>query len=157
MTEGIYYPDGQILDEVYVYGSFLQSEMYAQGVKCSDCHDPHSLKLKVTGNQLCLSCHDSSYDTEKHHFHSLNLESTKCISCHMPGKLYMVNDFRRDHSFRIPRPDLTVKYGTPNSCNSCHDDKTPERASMRNKVWYEHDPKEHFSDIITAANQDPQN
>ena len=157
LMEGIYYPDGQILDEVYVYGSFLQSEMYAQGVKCSDCHDPHSLKLKVTGNQLCLSCHDSSYDTEKHHFHSLNIESTKCISCHMPGKLYMVNDFRRDHSFRIPRPDLTVKYGTPNSCNSCHDDKTPEWAAMRIKDWYEHDPKEHFSDILTAANQDPQN
>ncbi len=157
LTDGSYHPDGQILDEVYVYGSFLQSKMYAQGVKCSDCHDPHSLKLKGIGNQLCLSCHDSSYDTEKHHFHPMNTESAKCISCHMPGKIYMENDFRRDHSFRVPRPDLTVEYGTPNSCNSCHDNQTPEWAAEKIKDWYKHDPKEHFSDILTAANHDPQN
>ncbi|MEM7668856.1 MAG: multiheme c-type cytochrome, partial [Pseudomonadota bacterium] len=42
LRDGLYHADGTIRDEVYVYGSFLQSRMYAKGVRCSDCHDPHA-------------------------------------------------------------------------------------------------------------------
>ena len=45
LTEGIYYPDGQILDEDFEYGSFVQSKMFRMGVRCTDCHDAHTLKL----------------------------------------------------------------------------------------------------------------
>jgi nitrate/TMAO reductase-like tetraheme cytochrome c subunit len=70
LREGLYHADGQILDEVYVYGSFLQSKMYARGVTCRDCHDSHSLKLHRAGNELCLQCHEREvYDTYDHHFH----------------------------------------------------------------------------------------
>ncbi|NJO07496.1 MAG: hypothetical protein HC876_19380, partial [Chloroflexaceae bacterium] len=121
LRDNIYYPDGQIRDEVYVYGSFRQSKMYHEGVKCTNCHDPHQAALKFTGNRLCTQCHASpTYDTPKHHFHPLNTESAQCVNCHMPGKYYMANDFRRDHSFRIPRPDLSMRFETPNACNQCH-------------------------------------
>lgn len=35
----------------------------------------------------------------------------------------MVVHARRDHGFRIPRPDLTVSLGVPNACASCHRDR----------------------------------
>src|SRR5262249_21101374 len=44
LDEGLYWNDGQIRDEVYEYGSFLQSKMYSKGVTCSSCHDAHSQK-----------------------------------------------------------------------------------------------------------------
>ena len=53
LGEGLYYPDGQIRDEVYVYGSFVQSKMHAAGVRCSNCHQPHSLNLRAEGNDVC--------------------------------------------------------------------------------------------------------
>ena len=126
IEEPIYYADGQIRDEDYVYGSFVQSKMYKNNVACNNCHNSHSLKLKFEGNNLCTQCHvPENYDTPKHHFHKMDTDGSQCINCHMPGKFYMGNDFRRDHSFRVPRPDLSVKYGTPNACAGCHekDDK----------------------------------
>ena len=152
---GSYHPDGQILDEVYVYGSFLQSKMYHKGVKCTDCHNPHSLSLKMVGNDLCVQCHEpEKFDVEMHHFHKKDSEGSQCVNCHMPGKFYMVNDFRHDHSFRIPRPDQTVKYGVPNSCNQCHAEKSADWASGAIDQWYGKDRKTHFSNALTAANAD---
>ena len=103
--------------------------MYHNGVSCKDCHNVHTLKLKKQGNDLCLSCHTPNYNEPSHNFHAIGSEGAQCINCHMPGKLYMGNDFRRDHSFRVPRPDQSVAYGVPNACNSCHTDKTAEWAS----------------------------
>ena len=120
VRSGLYHADGQILDEVYVYGSFVQSKMYQEGVRCSDCHDPHSLKLKYEDNRLCTQCHQpGKYDGFNHHRHQ-DTEATQCVTCHMPSSLYMVRDDRRDHSMRVPRPDLTVELGVPNVCNRCH-------------------------------------
>ena len=136
--QGLYHTDGQILDEVYVYGSFLQSKMYAKNVRCSDCHNPHSLKLKYEGNRLCAQCHQpGKYDTFSHHHHQ-DAAATQCVTCHMPTRTYMNIDERRDHSLRVPRPDLTVKLGTPNVCNDCHTDpnETPEWAAEKIRTWY---------------------
>jgi tetratricopeptide (TPR) repeat protein len=149
IAKPIYYPDGQILDEDYVYGSFIQSKMYHENVTCTNCHDAHTLERKFEGNKLCAQCHSpEKYDTEEHSFHKLGTEGALCINCHMPGKFYMGNDFRRDHSFRIPRPDLSVKYGTPNVCVGCHKDKTDAWAAnvLLNLKGV---PKEnHFSDLL---------
>ncbi|APY11975.1 hypothetical protein BWZ22_12370 [Seonamhaeicola sp. S2-3] len=152
LTNGLYYPDGQILDEVYVYGSFLQSKMYNNNVTCTNCHNPHSLKLKFEGNALCLQCHAKpTYDTPKHHFHEVNSEGAQCINCHMDGKIYMGNDYRRDHSFRIPRPDQSLKYGTPNACTRCHTDKDDTWAWEEFKKHYGEPDYTHFSDLLAPG------
>ncbi len=142
LDEGLYYADGQIQDEVYVYGSFIQSKMHHAGVTCSDCHEPHSLELRVPGNGVCLQCHQATkYDQSSHHFHKPESEGASCAECHMPPRSYMVVDPRHDHSMRIPRPDLSVKLGTPNACNNCHEDKGPEWAAKQVKAWYARTPK----------------
>lgn len=148
-----YFADGQIKGEVYVYGSFLQSKMYDQNVKCSNCHNPHTLELKasITDNTLCMSCHEPSYNTPEHHFHEQNTESSMCVNCHMTGRYYMEVDYRRDHSFRIPRPDQTAQFGTPNACNDCHTDQTPEWAGQAIEDWYGEDRAPHYSDILVRA------
>jgi predicted CXXCH cytochrome family protein len=139
LSESLYHADGQILDEVYEYGSFVQSKMYANRVQCNDCHDPHSLKLKFTGNQLCAQCHvPAKYDTPAHHHHAVGSAGAQCVECHMPSRLYMVIDERRDHSFRVPRPDLSVELGTPNACNNCHtkEHETFQWAADAIQKWY---------------------
>ena len=137
LDEGLYYPDGQILDEVYVYASFLQSKMYMSGVNCKDCHEPHSGNIYVQGNALCYRCHIASeYGGRKHHFHDPAQEGALCYECHMHERTYMQVDPRRDHSLRIPRPDLSEKLGTPNACNQCHPDKSIKWATEYLKQWY---------------------
>lgn len=139
LDEGLYHADGQILDEVYVYGSFLQSKMFHEGVRCTDCHNPHSLQLKFDGNALCTQCHvPAKYDTPSHHHHAVGSKAANCVECHMPTKTYMVVDDRRDHSLRMPRPDQTVALGTPNACNVCHTKPEEDAAWAAEKVveWY---------------------
>jgi predicted CXXCH cytochrome family protein len=132
---GLYHPDGQIRDEVYVYGSFLQSKMYSRGVRCTDCHNAHSGALKAKGNAVCSQCHSPAgnpdfpslkkirYEDPKHHFHEPGSTGAQCKSCHMIERVYMGIDGRRDHSFRVPRPDLSAAIGTPNACTDCHKDR----------------------------------
>ena len=118
-----YHADGQIRDEDYVYGSFLQSKMFHNGIRCSDCHNPHSTKLIHKGNQVCTSCHQhpaGRYDSESHHHHKPGTAGAACVNCHMPATTYMDVDARRDHSFRVPRPDLSLSLNTPNACTGCH-------------------------------------
>ncbi|MGL1887119.1 MAG: tetratricopeptide repeat protein [Reichenbachiella sp.] len=157
LTNDIYEPDGQILDEVYVYNSFVQSKMYHNGVSCRDCHDVHSLKLKKEGNALCMQCHEPNYDTPSHHKHRVNTESSLCVSCHMKGRVYMGNDYRRDHSFRVPRPDQSVQYGTTNACNECHQDKSAQWAADVIVKEYGTDRPEHFSDLFLPGVNGNQN
>lgn len=154
LRDHLYFPDGQILDEVYVYGSFTQSKMYQNNVKCSNCHDPHSLELKAVGNALCGQCHVKTiYDTPKHHFHTIDTEGAQCINCHMTGRYYMGNDFRNDHSFRVPRPDLSVEYDTPNACNQCHTDKTAQWSADAVVEWYGPDRAFHFGETLAKGSR----
>jgi tetratricopeptide (TPR) repeat protein len=155
----LYYADGQILDEVFVHGSFLQSRMYQQGVTCGDCHDPHSLRQRAPGNIACARCHaPARYDNAEHHHHPAGEQygqrgsGTACVDCHMPERTYMVVDDRADHSLRIPRPDLTVVLGTPNACNGCHADRTPTWAAEQVAAWYgERRRPPHFGEALAAG------
>ncbi len=175
LEEGLYFPDGQIRDEVYVYGSFVQSKMYANDVQCADCHNVHTIKLHQEGNALCLQCHQASvYDSKAHHFHKQEGEpgepiqqdgkvlfavgtGAECVQCHMPGRMYMGNDYRPDHSIRIPRPDLSVEIGTPNGCNRCHVDKSNEWSAEYSKKWYGSKQKYQYGTTFNAArNGQPQ-
>ena len=154
LDEGMYFADGQIQDEVYVYGSFLQSKMYHAGVPCSDCHEPHSLALRSPGNGVCLQCHTADkYDKPEHHFHKPGSAGASCAECHMPPRTYMVVDPRHDHSMRIPLPDLSVELGTPNACNNCHEDQGAGWAARQVRTWYGHIPKgfQSYAQTLHAA------
>ena len=136
LAQGLYQPDGQMLDEVYNYGSFKQSRMYAAGVTCSDCHDPHSAKLKVPGDKVCLQCHADTYASSTHNHHEGVTPAVGCVSCHMPERTFMVVDKRHDHSFRVPRPDLSDKLQTNNACTDCHNDKPASWAAAAIAKWF---------------------
>jgi tetratricopeptide (TPR) repeat protein len=159
LAEGLYHPDGQILEEDYVWGSFVQSKMYANGVRCDDCHNVHSTKLHQEGNAVCLQCHlADTYDVYEHHFHQHVVEGEPsdgalCVKCHMPEQPFMVIDYRADHSLRVPRPDLSLELGVPNACSSsgCHDDQTVEWAVERYTEWYGAARKPHFGTVLAGA------
>ncbi len=169
LRPGLYHPDGSILDEVYVYGSFLQSKMYASGVRCSDCHDPHSAELIAEDNAVCTQCHSpagnprfptlrlADYDTPEHHFHEPGTAGAQCKSCHMIERTYMQVDGRRDHSFRIPRPDLSAKTGAPNACSDCHADRSSEWAAIEIATRFPDSENRgrHFSQDLAFARTSP--
>ncbi|MGL5111525.1 MAG: tetratricopeptide repeat protein [Flavobacterium sp.] len=149
-----FYADGQVKNEDYNYTSFSQSKMYSAGVKCSDCHNPHTTKLKRVGNLTCTSCHvQRKYDTPLHTFHKSGSEGSKCVSCHMPGKVYMGNDLRHDHVFRVPRPDLSAKYEVPNACSSCHRNKSNAFLAQSIVKWYGPKRVYHFSDDLIPGSK----
>jgi len=171
LSVGMYFPDGQILEEDYVYGSFLQSKMYNNNVRCSDCHDVHSIKRVKDGNDLCLQCHRAPvYDSKAHHFHKQKGEKgdpvkladgtvfevgegAKCENCHMPGRYYMGIDYRLDHSIRVPRPDLSIADKTPNACNRCHADKDVQWSVNYTTKWYGQTRKPHYGTAMAAARE----
>jgi predicted CXXCH cytochrome family protein len=137
LSNGLYHADGQMLDEVYNYGSFKQSRMFAAGVTCSDCHDPHSGKTRLSGDSLCLQCHAAdTFAKPSHNGHAGVTPAPACASCHMPLRTYMVVDPRHDHSFRVPRPDLSAQIGVPNACNNCHKDKPADWAAAAIVRWH---------------------
>ena len=136
LTPELYHPDGQQRDEVFIWGSWLQSRMHQAGVTCSDCHDPHTQKLRAPGNAVCAQCHaPSTYDAPAHHRHEQGSTGAQCAECHMPRTTYMVVDPRRDHSMRVPRPDESVALGVPNACNACHADRDAGWAAAAVRGW----------------------
>jgi tetratricopeptide (TPR) repeat protein len=170
LTEDNYFADGQIMEEVYVYGSFTQSKMYRHDVRCSDCHDVHSIELVKEGNELCLQCHrGAQYDTAQHHFHKQENEAgepikslegevlfevgtgAQCVQCHMPGRYYMGVDYRPDHSFRIPDPALNAAIGTPDACLGCHLDQDSQWSQDTVNEWYGPGRTAHYGAIIARG------
>ncbi len=136
LDHGLYFPDGQQLEEDYNFASFGQSRMHGAGVTCSDCHNPHSGKLRLAGNAVCGQCHNARvFDAPSHHHHPAGSAGAQCAACHMPTRTYMGVDARHDHSIRIPRPDRTIALGTPNACNQCHKDKDAAWAVASLKSW----------------------
>lgn len=165
LRPGAYHADGQILEEVYVYGSFLQSKMYARGVGCLECHDAHTAELKADGNGVCTQCHgpggnpafptlrEALYDSPSHHFHEEGSAGAQCKSCHMIERVYMGVDWRRDHSFRIPRPDLSLETGSPNACNDCHTEQSAAWAAAAIEEWFPESENRgpHYGQVLAAG------
>jgi predicted CXXCH cytochrome family protein len=163
----LYHADGQQLDEVFTWGSFLQSRMQHTGVTCSDCHEPHGGRLRADGNAVCAQCHAArKYDSAAHHRHESQSQTsgaghaaaadgTRCVDCHMPPTTYMVVDPRRDHGFRVPRPELTVSLGVPNACTACHAGRDAGWAVDVLQRWYGRQPRgfQQYAPAFAAAAQ----
>jgi len=148
----LFFADGQIRDveEPYNYQPFKQSEMFAKGVTCSDCHEPHSAALRAPGNGVCVQCHaPDKFDVVAHRQHGEVKPPLPCTSCHMQARNYMIVDPRHDHSFRVPRPDVSAKLGTPNACNNCHRDQSPQWAAAAIERW--HGPNRKGSQTYAGA------
>jgi tetratricopeptide (TPR) repeat protein len=155
LDDATFWPDGQMRDEVYNWGPFVQSRMHAAGVTCSDCHEPHSLKLHAAGNAVCAQCHlRAKFDAASHTHHKPGTPGAACTACHMPTTTYMVVDPRHDHSMRIPRPDLSAQLGTPNACNKCHTKQTPQWAAAAIAKWTGKPPSgfQNFAEALQAGN-----
>lgn len=165
LLEGFYHADGQIDDEVFVFGSFMQSKMWSAGVSCGDCHDPHSGKTRLSGNALCVQCHNQTppterfsglkarnYDSREHHHHQAGTPASSCVTCHMPEKTYMEVDPRRDHSIRVPRPDLSETLGVANACSNCHSDRADNWLSEAIDKWSGTEwRKPHYGEALAAG------
>ncbi|MBS1108379.1 MAG: Tetratricopeptide 1 repeat-containing protein [Anaeromyxobacteraceae bacterium] len=159
LAPGTFHADGQILDEDFEWHAFTQSKMHANGVRCADCHDVHSGKRHEEGNRLCTRCHRAdAYDAATHHFHKKEWKGKAsagvlCVSCHMPGQNFMVVHFRRDHSMRVPRPDLTASIGVPNACSAsgCHADRSVAWVQEKHDAWYGRKRKPHYGTVIAAG------
>ena len=136
LDEPEFHFDGQLSGEAYEWASFLQSRMHREGVTCSNCHEIHSGTLKEEGNALCLSCHEPKFASVEHTHHAFDNEGSQCVSCHMPRKVFMARDVRRDHSLRIPDPVLNTALGTPNVCTACHEDKDGDWAAQYWTSWW---------------------
>jgi Flp pilus assembly protein TadD len=160
----IFYPDGQIWDEDYEVTALMGSRMFHKGVRCVDCHDVHTMKTRLPGNFLCLSCHGPGATNapainpvlHSHHLAfgydtngvltNANLTTYKpatiketggeCVNCHMPQTPYMQRHWRHDHGFTIPDPLLTQQFGIPNACNRCHTSETTEWSLKQVEKWY---------------------
>ncbi|WIM14101.1 tetratricopeptide repeat protein [Enhydrobacter sp.] len=157
LDRGVYRVDGQMQDEVFNYGSFLQSRMFAKGVSCGDCHDPHTQKLRAEGNAVCEQCHAAAkYDSRAHHFHDPASKAGQCASCHMPVVTYMIVDPRHDHSFRVPRPDLADSLGVPDVCAGCHSDRPKAWAARELEKRLGHVPSgfQTFAEAFHAADRE---
>lgn len=131
---GLYYPDGQVKDEVFEYASFLGSRMHDRGVTCATCHEPHTGALRSAPNALCRGCHEAQPEFQEHGHHPEG--GATCVDCHMPSTVYMQRHPRRDHGFTIPDPALTSEFGVPNACNRCHEDRDPAWAQSRLHEWF---------------------
>ena len=155
LEPALFHPDGQPRDEVYNYASFAESKMHANGVTCSDCHDPHAGSLRAPGNVTCTRCHQAArFDVTAHTLHRAGTPAAACATCHMPVSTYMVIDPRHDHSFRIPRPDRAAALGVPDVCTSaCHAGKSPAWAAavVRQRMGGEVAGYQSFAETFRAA------
>ncbi|TPV58350.1 hypothetical protein FJ444_09925 [Aestuariibacter sp. GS-14] len=130
LNEPLYFSDGQIRDEVFVLGSFLQSKMATAGVTCTNCHDPHSGDTILPGAQVCSTCH--APDVFAQPLHTNNHEGADCLDCHMPERIYMGVDARRDHRFHRPS-SKHPNSGSP--CLACHTKESEEWVSNALVNW----------------------
>jgi predicted CXXCH cytochrome family protein len=158
--QGEFWPDGRPNrfnrpQALTVTGCFKAGE-----IACTNCHvahgsrHPFSLKLNITqgrnGDLLCTQCHTTlkegpkptvvaplvDAEIEQHTFHKAASAGSRCISCHMSDVNWRLLIRRRDHTFQPPVPEMTVAFGVPNACTTCHDNRSPEWASRQMDQWW---------------------
>ncbi|MGH9375432.1 MAG: cytochrome c3 family protein [Terriglobia bacterium] len=150
-TNFYYFADGTAHKNRMQGNDYVQSLMYRHGVTCFSCHDVHGtdnyaeLIKPARSNAMCLECHspgspNGPYTStiEEHTHHKLGSPGNECISCHMPKieKEGVPGAFVHAHTFRFITPAMTEKYGIPNSCTTCHKDKSTQWATEWLQRWY---------------------
>lgn len=163
--QGEFWPDGKPNRFNRNQALMLSGCFQAGAIACTNCHVAHgsryehSLKVNIYegryGDTLCTQCHQESrrasgtgsreperfsFTTAEglraHTFHAPEGEGSRCINCHMSDVNWRMLVRRRDHTFRPPNPEMTARFGVPNACTACHDDKTPEWAAAQMDAWW---------------------
>ncbi len=130
---------------------YVHDAMYAHGITCINCHNPHTLSNRADqpeGNQACLKCHSfgsvigpHQASLEAHTHHQADSNGSLCIECHMPktarhtGKSPLTV---RSHRFKFTSPEETKVYKMPketNACYHCHQDKSLNELQEDLKRW----------------------
>jgi Flp pilus assembly protein TadD len=104
-----------------------------------------------------MQCHvPAVFDTAEHHHHAPGTPGAQCVACHMPTNTYMGVHIRHDHSFRVPRPDLSATIGVPNACVQCHRDKSNGWAADALAAWFPagRQATRHFGTALSAGRAD---
>ena len=147
-----HFPDGTAHKNRMQGNDFVQSLMYARGVTCFSCHDPHGTDnqamLRKPVGEVCLTCHSAggrngprAATIEAHTHHAAGSAGDQCVACHMPlieqtlGKVNVAS-----HTFHFVTPTQTEKLGIPNACNVCHADKTAAWAAGEIAKWSDRSP-----------------
>jgi predicted CXXCH cytochrome family protein len=149
--QGEFWPDGRPSrfnrpQALTVSGCFQRGE-----ATCTNCHrmhgpeNAHMLKVAVDmpdgrrtreSDGLCVQCHKALANDTSHTHHAADSQGSRCIECHMSDVNWRLITRRRDHTFQAPVPELTSRYGVPNACTTCHEDKSPEWAASTMDRWY---------------------
>jgi tetratricopeptide (TPR) repeat protein len=153
-----YYPDGRDLGENYTLTTWLTSPCVKDGrLNCIACHTSsgrYRFKAAENANDACLPCHrERVADPTAHTRHKTDSPGNRCIACHMPMTEF-ARMRRSDHSMRPPAPAATIRFKSPNACNGCHKDKTPQWADRWVRRWHTRDyqgPALQRAGLIEAA------
>ncbi len=151
-TTFTHFADGSAHKNRMQGNDFVGSLMYARGVTCFSCHDPHGTDnpgmVREAGNGLCLGCHGPNAQNgphaatiEQHTHHAAGSAGSECIACHMPKIAETIDDVKvRSHTFRFIWPAQTDELKTPNACNLCHSGKTTAWATAALRSWTDRSP-----------------
>lgn len=143
--QGDFWPDGRP-NRFNRPQALMQSGCFLKGqAVCTSCHTihgakrPHSLKVEASKTDLlCTQCHQQFQGPQlaAHTRHGADSAGSRCVDCHMSNVNWRMQLRRLDHTFAPPVPEMTARYGVPNACNTCHDDRTPEWAARTMDQWY---------------------
>ncbi len=151
-----FYPDGRDLGENYTFTSWRMSPCAkASKLDCIYCHTS-SGRYRFHGekaNEACMPCHQNKVSNfAAHSRHEPKTGVKECIQCHMP-KTEFGRMIRSDHSMRPPMPSATVQFKSPNACNLCHKDKTPQWADRHVRKWHKKDYQAHTLKLASWIDQ----
>lgn len=147
-----HYPDGRDLGENFTMTTWQMNKCNInKDFTCMGCHTSsgrYRFADDEIANNACMPCHQERVENpESHTHHESGKNGIKCINCHMPTTDFARMD-RSDHSNRPPMPKATIEFDSPNACNICHDDETPEWANKHVEEW--HDNKYQDATIYKA-------
>jgi tetratricopeptide (TPR) repeat protein len=126
-----FYADGRDLGENYTYTGWMMNKCAENSeFHCVTCHTSSGRdRFKNNPNDACKKCHEERVaNVAEHSGHKPDSKGSVCINCHMPKTMFGSMN-RSDHSFRPPMPEATIRFSSPNACNMCHTDKTPQWAN----------------------------
>ena len=144
-------PDGRVRTFAYQENQRASDCFLSGGMKCTDCHDPHSQRYRdVTGaplgdrvdNAQCTDCHASKAEPlAAHTHHGASSSGSRCVACHMPylqepevGRT--LRYARSDHTVPIPRPGFDDSLGVEDACRQCHADQPVPALAAQVRAWY---------------------